>query len=338
MQKKFDVFGMCNALFDLQAEVTDTTLTELGVEKGTMRLVSAEEQKALVPAVYSHIVNTQAGGSGANTMIGIAQMGGTTSFTSRVGRDEHGQMYKASLEESGVKPNVGVAATGDTGLCLVLITPDAQRTMGTCLGVSQELHPEDINVGDLVQSKYLYVTGYLWDTDTQKEAVEYAMREARQVTDVKVALSLSDPFCVSRHKDDFTRLLTEYVDVVFANRDEARMMTGEDDAKVAAKKLAAMCSGLAVVTLDKEGSVLVQGDDVQEIPIYTVQAVDTTGAGDMYAAGILYGLSKELPLPITGRIAAWAAGKIVAHLGPRLPSLDLDAIAEIERGGFPYDA
>jgi sugar/nucleoside kinase (ribokinase family) len=325
MQKLFDVFGMCNALFDLQAEVTDTTLTQLGVEKGTMRLVSAEEQRALVPAVYTHIVNTQAGGSGANTMIGIAQMGGKASFTSRVGRDEHGPMYKASLEEFGVKPNLG------------LITPDAQRTMGTFLGVSQELHPEDINVPDLVLSKYLYITGYLWDTDTQKEAVEFAMREAKEVG-TTVALSLSDPFCVGRHKDDFTRLLTDYVSVVFANRDEARMMTGEDDARVAAKRLAAMCNGLAVVTLDKEGSILVQGDEVHEIPIYPVQAIDTTGAGDMYAAGILYGLSKELPLPITGRIAAWAAGKVVAHLGPRLPSLDLDAIAEIERGGFPYDA
>jgi sugar/nucleoside kinase (ribokinase family) len=337
MQKQYDVFGMCNALFDLQAEISDPTLEALGIEKGTMRLVSAEEQRALVPAVYTHIVNTQAGGSGANTMIGIAQMGGTTSFTSRVGRDEHGPMYKASLEEFGVKPNLGEALQGETGLCLVLITPDAQRTMGTFLGVSQELHPEDINVADLVLSKYIYVTGYLWDTDTQKEAVEFAMRQARQ-TGTKVALSLSDPFCVGRHQADFERLLIEYVDIVFANREEARIMTGEEDALLAAKKLAALCSGLAVVTLDKEGSVLVQGEDVYEIPVYPVHAIDTTGAGDMYAAGILYGLSKDLPLPVTGRIAAWAAGKIVAHLGPRLPSLDRDAIAEIERGGFPHDA
>lgn len=337
MQKRFDVFGMCNALFDLQAEVTDETLVALGVDKGTMRLVSAEEQRALVPAVYTHIVNTQAGGSGANTMIGVSQMGGTASFTSRVGRDEHGPMYKASLDEFGVKPNLGEAEEGETGLCLVLITPDAQRTMGTFLGVSQELHPEDINISDLVQSKYLYVTGYLWDTETQKEAVEYAMREAK-AAGVQVALSLSDPFCVGRHKADFERLLREYVDVVFANRDEARMMTDEDDARVAAQRLVEMCGGVAAVTLDKEGSIVVSGTDIYEIPIYPVHAIDTTGAGDMYAAGILYGLAKELPLPITGRIAAWAAGKIVAHLGPRLPSLDRDAIAEIERGGFPHDA
>lgn len=337
MLKPYDVFGMCNALFDLQAEVSDQTLVTLGLEKGTMCLVSVEEQRALVPAVYTHIVNTQAGGSGANTMIGLAQMGCKTSFTSRVGRDEHGPMYRASLEECGVKPNLGEAVSGETGLCLVLITPDAQRTMGTFLGVSQELHPEDINLTDLVQSKYLYVTGYLWDTETQKETVEFAMREARQVG-TKVALSLSDPFCVGRHKDDFSRLLHEYVDVVFANREEAKMMTGETEALEAAKKLAQLCSGLAVVTLDREGSVLVQGDTVYEIPVYPVHAVDTTGAGDMYAAGILYGLSRELPLPVTGRIAAWAAGKIVAHLGPRLPHLDRDAVAEIERGGFPYDA
>lgn len=337
MQKRFDVFGMCNALFDLQAEITDQALVNLGVEKGTMRLVSAEEQRALVPAVYSHIVNTQAGGSGANTMIGIAQMGGKTTFTSRVGADDHGRMYKESLDACGVKPNLGEATEGDTGLCLVLITPDAQRTMGTFLGVSQELHPEDINVVDLAQSKYLYVTGYLWDTDSQKEAVEFAMRQAKDAG-VHVALSLSDPFCVGRHKADFERLMRDYVDVVFANREEARMMTGEDDARVAAQRLVEMCGGMAAVTLDKEGSILVRGTEVHEIPIYPVHAVDTTGAGDMYAAGILYGLTRELPLPITGRIAAWSAGKIVEHLGPRLPSLDIDAIKAIEQGGFPHGA
>lgn len=337
MQKRFDVFGMCNALFDLQAEVSDTLLETLGVEKGTMRLVSAEEQKGLVPAVYTHIVNTQAGGSGANTMIGIAQMGGTTTFTSRVGRDEHGPMYRQSLEQFGVKPNLGEAESGETGLCLVLITPDAQRTMGTFLGVSQDLRPEDINVVDLAQSKYVYVTGYLWDTDSQKEAVEFAMRQAKDAG-VRVALSLSDPFCVSRHKADFERLLRDYVDVVFANRVEAQMMTEEEDVFVAAQRLVEMCGGLAAVTLDKDGSLLVQGTDVHEIPVYPVTAVDTTGAGDMYAAGILYGLTQELPLATTGRIAAWAAAQVVAHLGPRLPELDREAIHAMELGGFPHDA
>jgi sugar/nucleoside kinase (ribokinase family) len=331
MQKRYDVFGMCNALFDLQAEVTDSLLETLGVAKGSMTLLSEEEQRGIVPSVYTHIVNTAPGGSGANTMIGIAQLGGTAVFTSRVGPDEHGALYRESLETLGVKANLGTGE-GQTGISLVMISPDAQRTMGTFLGLSRDLQLSDVVVSDIVLSQCLYVTGYLWDTDNQKEAVEFAMREAKAVG-VKVALSLSDPFCVGRHKEDFTRLLKEYVDVVFANKDEAMMMVPEaTDELSAARALAELTGGLAVVTRDKDGSLLVTQTEAVEIPIYPVKAIDTTGAGDMYAAGILYGLAKELPLPITGRVAAYCAAQVVAHLGPRVEQIDPDAIASILRG------
>ena len=329
MEKRFDVFGMCNALFDIQAEVDDDVLGELKLPKGTMMLLSEEEQRAIVPRVYTHIVNTEAGGSGANTMIGLALLGATACYTSRVGDDEHGQMYRDGLAQQGVRPNLGVG-TGETGISLILITPDAQRTMGTFLGRSRDLRPEDVNLEDLRASRYLYVTGYLWDTDNQKEAVLHAMREANRAG-VKVALSLSDPFCVGRHKDDFLRLLRAHVDVVFANREEAQALTDTDTPEAAAGALAGYAD-VAVVTLDADGSILRRGAEVHRIGAFPVHAVDTTGAGDMYAAGLLYGLARGLPLDVTGRIASYAAAQVVAKLGPRLERLDADEIARLQNG------
>jgi sugar/nucleoside kinase (ribokinase family) len=328
MEKRFDVFGMCNALFDIQAEVTDAVLSELALAKGGMMLISHEEQRAIVPRVYDSLVNTEPGGSGANTMIGIALLGGTACYTSRVGADEHGRMYRDGLEKQGVQPNLGTG-DGDTGISLILITPDTQRTMCTFLGQARELVPEDVIVDDIRASKYLYVTGYLWDTENQKAAVLRAMSEAK-LAGVKVALSLSDPFCVGRHRDDFLKLLADHVDVVFANHEEAKGMSGLEDVNAAAKWLAAQAGGLAVVTKDKDGSLIVEGDTVHEIPIFPVEAVDTTGAGDMYAAGVLYGLTQNLPLPVVGRIGAYAAAQVVAKIGPRLETIDSEAIAVIK--------
>lgn len=329
MDKRFDVFGMCNALYDIQAEVNETVLADLDLAKGGMFLLEEAQQKAIVPRVYTHIVNTEAGGSGANTMIGLALLGGRACYTSRVGDDEHGRGYGEGLQAKGVRPNLGVG-DGTTGISLILITPDAQRTMCTYLGMSRTLRREDVNLDDLRASRYLYVTGYLWDTDNQKEAVLFAMREANQAG-VKVALSLSDPFCVSRHKEDFAQLLRDHVDVVFGNREEAQALTDTNDPFAAITKLA-QYSDVAAVTLDDKGSLIQQGDARFEIPAYPVQAVDTTGAGDMYAAGLLYGLTRDLPLDACGRIASYAAAQVVAKLGPRLDHLDPAAVARVIAG------
>ena len=325
--KRFDVFVMCNALYDLQAEVSEDLLAEVGLVKGGMTLLSDAEQKAILPRVYRHLVNTESGGSGANTAIGIAQLGGTACFTSRVGPDNHGRQYHEGLARQGVQPNLGEGDSdaGDTGVCLILITPDAQRTMGTYLGQARELSPPDVRADDIAASRYVYITGYLWDTPTQKDAVLAAM-EAAKAAGVPVAFSLSDPFCVARHREDFLALLEKYVDVVFANRDEALAITGAATVEAAADALAQRTGGLAVITLDKDGSLLARGGERHTIPVHTVAAVDTTGAGDMYAAGILYGLTRGMPLGETGRVASHVAGQVVARVGPRLPALDLDAV------------
>jgi sugar/nucleoside kinase (ribokinase family) len=328
----FDVFGMCNALYDLQAEVDDATLAELELEKGSMRLLEHEQQRAIVPRIYERIVNSEAGGSGANTMFGVALLGGTACYTSRIGRDEHGELYRQGLAGKGVKPNLGVG-DGDTGISLILITPDAQRTMGTYLGCSRELTAEDVNVEDLRRSKYLYITGYLWDTDNQKAAVLRAMREANQAG-VMVALSLSDPFCVHRHKEDFLRIIRDHVDLLFGNHQEAQALTDTESPQEALRVLAGY-SEIAVVTMDEKGALIRQGETVYEIPVYPVKPVDTTGAGDMFAAGLLYGLTQGLPLDVTGRIAAYTAARVVAKLGPRLETIDEGALHRIKVGREP---
>lgn len=330
----YDVFGMCNALFDIQAEVAESVLREIGVKKGAMILMDHERQRSIVPRIYDSIVNTEPGGSGANTMIGLAMLGGRACYTSHVGEDEHGELYRDGLAARGVKPNLGTEP-GDTGICLVLITPDAQRTLLTYLGRARDLVESDVNPYDLRAAKYLYVTAYLWDTETQKKAVLRAMREAN-AAGVKVALSLSDPFCVHRHKEDFKRIIQDHVDVLFGNYAEAQVMTDTSNPYDAARELARH-SEIAVVTMDDRGSLIQRGDERWEIPVYPVTAVDTTGAGDMYAAGLLYGLTRGLPLEITGRIASYCAAKVVSQLGPRLDSIDLGVIERLKSGAALAD-
>jgi len=322
----YDVFGMCNALYDILAEVSEEQLDKLGLSKGGMFLIDDAQQANVLKEIRDNIVNTEAGGSGANTMIGISLLGGTACFTSRVGCDDYGVEYSRSLEDQGVKANLG-KGEGRTGTSVILITPDAQRTMCTYLGVSRDLQPVDVNTDDLLASKYLYITGYLWDMDNQKEAVLSAMNAARKAG-IKVALSLSDPFCVTRHKDDFLRIIQDHVDVVLGNEMEATTITDTPNADEAAVVLGEKCE-IVAVTMDERGSLIRQEDCVYLIPPYPVKAIDTTGAGDMYAAGLLYGLTRNIDLYKTGKIASYAAAQVVSKMGPRLTSIDLETVGKL---------
>lgn len=316
----FDVFGMCNALVDVQARVDEALLSELDLQKGGMFLIDTAQRSRLVERLAPYLVHTEAGGSGANTMIGVALLGGKTCYTSKVADDEHGTLYRRSLHEKGVKPNLAVGE-GSTGVSFILLTPDAQRTMCTYLGASQQLRPEEVEIDDLRQSRYLYITGYLWDTETQKMAVLHAMQEANRAG-VRVAFSLSDLFCVRRHKMDFQRLLEQHVDVLIGNAAEAQELSDTDDPYRAAEVLSDYCD-IAVVTMDSRGALIRQRKTVYEIPAFRVQAVDATGAGDMYAAGLLYGLCAGLPLEVSGRLAAYTAAQVVTKMGARLDSIDI---------------
>lgn len=320
---KYDVFGMCNALVDLQAEVPDATVQALGFPKGSMNLVDRDQQHAARESVRSAVVNIEAGGSGSNTMQGLALLGAKTTFTSKIGRDDLGPEFAASLGSKGVEPLLAVGQ-GDTGVCFVMVHPDAQRTMLTYLGECRNLGPDDVSVEHLEASRILYVTGYLWDTDTQKEAVLHAMKSAHRAG-VRVALSLSDPFCVTRHKADFDRLVREQVDIVMGNEQEAMMLTGAGTPEEAARALGGM-SEVAVVTEGPSGSMIFADGALHRAPALPVEAVDATGAGDMYAAGALYGLLNGLPHEETARVAAYGAGLVVSKMGPRLERLDLSGM------------
>lgn len=326
VMSRFDVFTMCNAIFDLQAEIDEQLLNDIGYSKGAMSLVDHDEQARIVPRIYDSIVNAEPGGSGANTAQGLALLGCKACFMSCVGDDEHGQLYRDGLVQRGVRANLK-EISGTTGVCLVLITPDAQRTMLTYLGQSREIGPDDVNLTDLRNSKYLYVTAYMWDTDLQKEAVLHAMGEANKAG-VKVTLSLADPFCVNRHKDELLDLLKKKVDIVCGNEHEAMALTDTGDPLSALKALKSH-SELAVVTMGPKGSWLCDsGEPVHILPSPPV-AIDSTGAGDLYMAGLLAGISYGASLKSTGRLASNVADIVIQKVGPRLNEDDL-ASAELD--------
>jgi len=323
----YDVFGMCNPLYDLQATVSDELIAQLGLEKGGMFLVDEARQKEILPVIYSDIVLSAAGGSGANTMSGVSLLGGKAVYAGRVGDDNHAHLYEEGLVNVGVVSSLG-KGEGTTGMCLVLVTPDTQRTMCTFLGCSLELSAKDIRVDLLKDSKYLYVTAYLWDTDGQKEAVQFAMRTAQEAG-VKVALSLSDPFCVNRHKQDLLDLIDRHVDVIMGNKTEAMAITDTDTAEAAALKLAESCD-IVVVTMDSSGSLVCSKGNIYRIPAYKIVPVDTTGAGDIFASGFLYGLTQGYDLERCGKIASYVASRVVAQFGPRLDEIEGDILDVIE--------
>ncbi len=322
---QYDVFGMCNALFDLQAEADYGMLSDLALTPGGMHLLDAEQHAALVSHIGHKVVNRAAGGSGANTTIGIAALGGTACFTSRIGKDEFGPAYRSSLSDAGVTP---ILANGDgnTGLCVVLITPDKQRTMCTYLGESRNLAADNVDLTALSQSRILYVTGYLWDTESQMQAVETALDEARKCS-IPVALSLSDTFCISRHRDDFLRLLDDRVSIVFANNDEACHLTDCPDAEEAARRLGAH-GRVAFVTLGPHGAYVACDGNVDHVAAAPVDPVDTTGAGDAFAAGALYGLTHGLAHRDAAALGADLAASVVGHLGPRPPAQSVDGLRD----------
>ncbi|MCU0316056.1 MAG: adenosine kinase [Fimbriimonadaceae bacterium] len=311
----FDVFTMCNAIFDLQAEVDDQFLETIGYQKGAMNLVGHAEQEKVVPLIMDTIVNAEPGGSGANTAQGLSILGRKAAFMSCVGRDQHGQLYSEGLEERGVKANLRVS-DGTTGLCLVLITPDAQRTMLTYLGTSREVGPADVNLADLQNSRYLYVTAYMWDTDLQKEAVTHAMTQAKRAG-VKIALSLSDSFCVNRHKEDLLGLVQDHVDVICGNHLETMALTDTETPEDSLKALKSHCE-VAAVTMGARGSILMEDGEVVAIPASPVKPIDTTGAGDFYMSGLLAGITKGLSLLETGQLASDIADIVIAKVSPRV--------------------
>ena len=314
--EKFDVYGVCNPLIDLLSHIPDSFLKKNGIEKSIMHLISIEEQQRLLRGLSADklSVESASGGSGANSMIGIAQLGGRTAFSGKIGRDEHGKIYREKLEDLGVSARLG-EGDGSTGSSLILVSDDGCRTMNTYLGMGQELQVPDIDAEVIKVSKYLYLTGYLWDTESQKKAVRAALDEAKRV-ETKVALSLSDPFCVKRHKEDFKSLLQGYASMVFSNQEEAFTLL-ETDVTQEAVDIMSKWTETVVLTLGANGAIISHLGQTYYIDPFPIRVEDTTGAGDAFAAGFLFGMTHEFSPLDSGRIGAVLAGAVIEQTGPR---------------------
>lgn len=328
----YDVVGIGNALVDVVAHVDDDFLADQSLVKGAMTLVEQETADFLYGKMPKGIECS--GGSCANTMAGIASLGGTGAFIGKVRDDYFGKVFAHDLATIGVNFANEPATEGPaTGRCLVMVTGDAQRTMCTDLGIASTLGTQDLNGGVIQTSQIVYMEGYLFDRPEAQRAFARAAQFAHD-SGHKVSVSLSDPFCVDRHRDAFRELVATHVDILFANEVEVLSLYEVERFDEALQKLRGQTE-ITCLTRSAKGSVIVRGDEVHVIDAEPVQAVlDTTGAGDLYAAGFLYGYTRGLDLGLCGRIAAIAAAEVISHNGAR-PETSLAALVEEKLGPLP---
>jgi sugar/nucleoside kinase (ribokinase family) len=322
-----DVVGIGNAIVDVIAHADEAFLARRGLIKGTTRLIDALEADRLYAEMGPGV--EMSGGSVANTMAGLASLGGRAGYIGLIRDDQLGRVFRHDITAAGVTYRMPAASAGpSTARCLILVTPDAQRTMNTYLGACVELGPEDLDRPLIESAQVLYLEGYLFDPPRAKVALRSAA-EIAHGAGRKVSLSLSDPFCVERHRADFRALIADHVDILFANEIEIGSLYQTHDFEAAARAAARDCE-VAVLTRSAKGSVVVAAGARHEIPPAPVaRVVDTTGAGDLYASGFLYGLTHGRPLEICGRIGSLAAAEIISHIGarPERPLKDLATAA-----------
>lgn len=313
--KSYDVVGLGNALLDILAPVSDDFVAAHGLTPGTMALIDEAQADAL-SAELTDIVEAP-GGSAANTIAGIASLGGRGAFLGRVRDDATGAAYGRGLQELGIHYGSKAATSGmASGRCVILVTPDAQRTMNTYLGAGGDFCVDDLEPDVIAGGKVTYLEGYMFDTDAQKAAFNEAVRITKE-TGGKIALSLSDVFCIERHHGDMLALVEGHVDILFANEEEAKTLFGTDDFESSLAR-AVQAADLAVVTRSADGATLVQGGARVDVPANPQgHVVDTTGAGDQFAAGVLFGYTQGKSLAEMAALGALAAGEVVSHFGPR---------------------
>jgi sugar/nucleoside kinase (ribokinase family) len=316
MAHTYDIAAMGNAIVDVLAPASDDFLEVHRIPRGVMTLIDearAGELYAALPDDRREV----AGGSAANTMAGVASFGGKGLYIGKVGNDRLGQSFADGMNALGLKFSTPFAEDGpSTACCVIAVAPDGQRSMNTYLGACRGLGPADIREEDITAAKILYIEGYLWDMEEAKAASRKAIAIARN-HGVKVAFTLSDPFCVGRFRGEFLDLLNNGVGIVFANEDEAKALYEAPDFESAAKKLAAW-GGIAAVTLSEKGCAVIGRGETHAVPAVKVeQVIDTTGAGDQFAAGFLFGLSCDMDLNTCGRLGVLAASEIIAHYGAR---------------------
>lgn len=322
--RQFDVTAIGNAIVDVLAKADDALLREHNLPKGAMNLIDAETAERLYAIMGPGIESS--GGSAGNTVAGIAALGGRSAYIGKVADDQLGQVFTHDIRAVGVTYDTPPLTGGlPTARSLIFVTPDAQRTMQTFLGACTQLGPEDMNMDLITSSEVVYLEGYLWDLPRAKEAMRDAAMAA-QKDGVKVSLTLSDAFCVSRFRDEFLELAEQYVDILFANESEILSLYQVDDFDDALQQVRRHCE-IAALTRSEKGSVVVNGDELHVIDaVKGVAVVDTTGAGDAYAAGFLYGYTQGHDLATCGRLGCAMAAEVISHFGAR-PESDVKAIA-----------
>jgi sugar/nucleoside kinase (ribokinase family) len=322
---RFDVLCIGNAIVDVIADADDAFLAAQGLDKGSMRLIDEAEAVRLYGAMGPG--REISGGSAGNTAAGLAALGIRTAYIGQVAADQLGKIYQHDIQSQGIEFLVDPRSdVGATARSLILVTPDAQRTMNTFLGAAQMLETKDIDLGAVADSGIVYLEGYLWDPAEPRAAMEAAMQSAHEAGR-KVAFTLSDTFCVDRHRDGFWQLLRDgKIDILFANEAEAKAMAGVDEFEAAVAALAEYAPTL-VVTRSEDGAIAVSGGDRASVPAEPIERlVDTTGAGDLFAAGFLAGQARGLGLEESLKLGAIAAAEVIQHYGAR-PERDLKELA-----------
>ncbi len=327
MTKSYDLYAIGNALVDMEYEVHDEFFNKHRIDKGLMTLVDEERQGYLLEALGTAPKKQQCGGSAANTVIAAAQLGARTFYSCKVAKDPIGNFYFQDLLDNGVQSNLvhQDREDGITGKCLVMITPDAERTMNTFLGITSSISKNQVDPDAIRNSHYMYMEGYLVASPTGREAAVHAKRIA-EAAGVKTALTFSDVNMVKFFKEGLLEMIGEGVDLIFCNESEACSFTGTTDVMIAREKLKNFAKTF-VITLGENGAVIFDGETFIDIEPYMVKAIDSNGAGDMYAGAFLYAITHQHSYASAGKLASLAASRVVSQFGPRLKT---EALLEIK--------
>lgn len=318
MNKKYNVYGIGNALVDLEFKVDNNFLREHGIKKGLMTLVDESTQHKLMDAINHEETIRKPGGSAANSMMAVSQFGGKAYYSCKVASDEFGDFYLQDLKEAGITTNFSKQERGPgiTGKCLVMITEDAERTLNTFLGITSTISVKEVDEYAIKDSEYIYLEGYLATSENGTEAMKHVKRTAEE-HGVKTALTLSDPSIVHAFKAQFREVIGASVDLLFCNEEEAKAYTGKDDLMAAREDLKKQAKRF-VITQGKNGAMIFDGDTFIDIEPYNVKAVDSNGAGDVFAGAFMYGITHGSGFAASGKLASLAGSKIVSQYGPRL--------------------
>lgn len=324
---KYDVYGIGNALVDMEFRVTEEFYKKYNVEKGLMTLVDGERQAELIRALkeeeYSEELKRQCGGSAANTLIAVSQFGGKSFYSCKVAGDDTGKFFLDDLKENGVTTQIKFeeAKEGVTGKCMVMITSDAERTMNTYLGISSEFSVDELREEELAQSKWLYIEGYLVPNKKGQEAALKA-KEIAKKNNVKTAFTFSDPNMVRFFRDNIDAIIGDGLDLLFCNEEEAKEFCKTKYIEEARETLKKYAKNF-VITMGKNGAIIWDGTMFVEIEPHPVKAVDTNGAGDMFAGAFLYGITHGQSMAGAGALASLASSKVVSQFGPRLTWVEM---------------